>query len=45
MYNRRNNTNSLVEAGLIVALMIVLIMLNLYFPVFTVLEASYYQYL
>ncbi len=36
MYNRRNNTNSLVEAGLIVALMIVLIMLNLYFPVFTV---------
>ncbi|KGO14663.1 YybS family protein [Clostridium botulinum] len=36
MYNKQNKTNSLVEAGLIVALMIVLIMLNLYFPIFTV---------
>ncbi|EPY2272630.1 YybS family protein [Clostridium sporogenes] len=36
MYNRQNKTNSLVEAGLIVSLMIVLIMLNLYFPVFTI---------
>ncbi|AUM97400.1 YybS family protein [Clostridium sporogenes] len=36
MYNRQNKTNSLVEAGLIVSLMIVLIMLNLYFPIFSI---------
>ncbi len=36
MYNRQNKTNSLVEAGLIVSLMIILIMLNLYFPIFSI---------
>ncbi len=33
MYNRQNKTSSLVEAGLIVSLMVVLIMFSLYLPV------------
>lgn len=36
MYNRQHKTNSLVEAGLIVSLMIVLIMFNLYFPILSI---------
>lgn len=36
MYNRQNKTKSLVEAGIIVALMIVLIMLNFYVPIFSI---------
>ncbi|HDK7176849.1 TPA: YybS family protein [Clostridium botulinum] len=33
MYNKQNKTNSLVEAGLIVSLMVILIMFSLYLPV------------
>lgn len=36
MYNRQNKTKSLVEAGLIVSLMIVLIMLNLQLPILAI---------
>ena len=36
MYNRQNKTNSLIEAGLIVSLMIVLIMANLYLPILAI---------
>ncbi len=44
MYNRQNKTNSLVEAGLIVSLMIVLIMLNLYFPIFSIFITFFITY-